>query len=245
MTEEAAEASRAVRTGSAVEEGLERLASCLALLVSDKGEADNAARAVGQTARRLGLSGGQLKAIFMAGVRAAGVQVAAASSPDGSDQAAALARVTDEAADLRRLLDRSDAELRSTQRRLAILDDVNEELRGALDRRQTGARVGRVAAAVVVAACLAAGGFAWFAPRWHLGDGIKQADLPLRRTAVVGASGAHVYRQLDPVGQPVTSLPPGARVPVNQLLWHGFGQWVETELDGRAAYVAATEVDLQ
>ena len=44
-------------------EDLERLANRMALLVSDDGEADNAGRAVGQLARRLGLSGGDLKAL--------------------------------------------------------------------------------------------------------------------------------------------------------------------------------------
>lgn len=54
------------------EEEIERLANRLAMLVSDDGEADNAGRAVGSLARRLGLTGGQLKAIFMAGAESAG-----------------------------------------------------------------------------------------------------------------------------------------------------------------------------
>ena len=48
-------------------EDIERLANRVAMLVSDDGEADNAGRAVGQLARRLGLSGGDLKAIVLAG----------------------------------------------------------------------------------------------------------------------------------------------------------------------------------
>jgi hypothetical protein len=48
-------------------EDVERLAARVAMLVSDDGEADNAGRAVGQLARRLGLSGGDLKAMLLAG----------------------------------------------------------------------------------------------------------------------------------------------------------------------------------
>ena len=48
-------------------EDIERLAARVAMLVSDDGEADNAGRAVGQLARRLGLSGGDLKAMLLAG----------------------------------------------------------------------------------------------------------------------------------------------------------------------------------
>jgi hypothetical protein len=50
-------------------EDIERLASRVAMLASEDGEADNAGRAVGQMARRLGLSGGDLKAMFLDGAR--------------------------------------------------------------------------------------------------------------------------------------------------------------------------------
>ena len=49
------------------QDDIERLAARVAMLVSDDGEAANAGRAVGQLARRLGLSGGDLKELFLTG----------------------------------------------------------------------------------------------------------------------------------------------------------------------------------
>ena len=58
------------------EDDIDGLANRLALLASGDGEADNAGRALGAMARRLGLTGGELKALFLDGARAGRVNVA-------------------------------------------------------------------------------------------------------------------------------------------------------------------------
>lgn len=208
-------------------EGLERLASRLAMLTSEPGEADNAGRAVGQLARQLGLSGGQLKAIFLAGACAEG-----------------------EAAELRRLLDRTDDELHAARRRLRLLEDENETLRETLDRTRTSRAVLRVAGVVGVLAVAAGGAVSWFGPPVRLpgdqalGDAVP-AGSALQRMAVAGQAGVTLLRAPDRASPEITHLPAGARLLVRRLLWHGLVQWAETEVDGQPAFAPALDLDLR
>ncbi len=221
-------------------EDLERLASRLALMTSEDGEAENAGRAVGQLARKLGLSGGQLKAIFLAGVRAAGVPL---PSPEPDPEA--VARLEREAEALRRLLDQSDHALRMADQRIAVLEAENERARDALDRARVTGRVWRVAGVVVLAAGLIGGGLAWFGPplRWRgpAVPGVAEEG----RMATVGRPGTTLLREPDVAAEVVGHLDAGARLPVRRLLWRGFAQWVETEIAGLPAYAPATEIDLR
>jgi hypothetical protein len=227
-----------------VMEDLERLASRLALLTSEDGEAENAGRAVGQLARRLGLSGGQLKAIFLAGVQAAGVPL---PRPEAARDDAALERAESEAAELRRLLDRSDSDLQLAHLRLSDAREENETLRDALDRHRSAAVVARVAAGGAAATWLEPN---WIAAPWRRADGSPPAgssptEASLGRMAMAGAQGTDLFARPDLAAAAVAHLPRGAPLPVRQLLWRGFSQWVETETMGRTAYAPAAQVDLR
>ena len=120
------------------DEEIERLANRLAMLVSDGGEADNAGRAVGALARRLGLSGGQLKAIFMAGADSAVAQTVR------------VRRVQREAARLRERLAEAEAAMATLQRERDSLLREAEQLQGELTVRRHGRRLRLLSAVAVV-----------------------------------------------------------------------------------------------
>lgn len=196
------------------------------MLVSDDGEADNAGRAVGQLARRLGLSGGDLKAWLLAGAEARG-------------------RSEGETAALRRALQTAEAAARAAERDRDVLVAENGALRVALYRRQARARGGRLLALAggALLLVLAAGGM-WFA-----------ADPPVRpdplarapagtRIALVRAGGATVHRVPDRAGEVLARLPAGSRLVVAGTEWRALMQWVRVEVDGRPGYVLPTEVEI-
>jgi hypothetical protein len=139
-------------------EEMERLASRLALLVSDSGEADNAGRAVGILARKLGLSGGDLKQIFLAGLRvdagASGVQ------GDASD----LAR---EAMALRRSIAAAEAAARDAGRERDALRAENDALQQALDNRRSFTQVAWALGTIFVCAVAVGAAMMFVGPSFH------------------------------------------------------------------------------
>ena len=223
-------------------EDLERLASRLAMLISEDGEAENAGRAVGQLSRRLGLTGGQLKAIFLAGIQAA--DGSAPLRPDAFDRES-VASAQSEIEELRGLLDRSDGERRRLAGRVAALEGDNEALREAADRARVTGRIMRVAGVVIVLAGLLGGGLAWVRPTLRMHNDTSPKAGPFQRLATAGPSGTTLFLQPE-VTSPVTGrLPARSPLPVRRLLWRGFTQWVETQAGGQVAYAPATEVDLR
>lgn len=227
---------------SVSDEEIERLASRLAMLVSDDGEADNAGRAVGTLARRLGLSGGQLKAIFLQGVAAGGLR--------GERQAEHAARIDvleREVTLLRDTLRKAEVATRALQRDRDSLRGQAEQLTSELDGRRA-ARRGRVA--VVLAAMLAVGGAVWLA---GFGPRLRVATDHTERTA----TGEAVYHYAftrddvtklhlapDAAAPVVATLAAGTRMSVRKMLWHNLEQWVEVEVKGVVGYVPSTVVDL-
>lgn len=215
------------------EEEIERLANRLAMLVSDDGEADNAGRAVGALARRLGLSGGQLKAIFMAGAESAAAQNVR------------VRRLEREIARLREKLEEAEAHALATEREAQSLRREAEELQAVLLARQQTRRLRSLAIAAL--AVMAVGGVALvaFGPKLRVGEEPKpQAGAPLYRTAVVHDRPAVLRRAPDPDSPDLATLAPGTRLAVHRLLWRNLMQWVEVEYLGQTGYVLSTEVDL-
>lgn len=220
-------------SGPAGEADLERLAARLAMLASDDGEADNAGRAVGAMARRLGLTGGDLKRIFLAG----------AASTLG---AAEHGRLEDEVSTLRRSLAQLDADAQHVAWERAELRVENGQLQVRLARLRARTRawgLAGIGGALVVALV---GVTVWIgqsrptaAPRM-----IQQA-AGFRRAAIVRPGGAMLFRAPERAGTPLASLPGGQLVQIRRLVWKDLFQWAEVEAPGGGiGYVLTTEIDL-
>lgn len=225
------------------EEEINRLANRLAMLVSDDGEADNAGRAVGTLARRLGISGGQLKAIFVAGMESAGAQSRRLAEQDARLQAMAA-----ELEQTRESLHRAEATARSAIRERDALRRESEQLQDTLDRRRTTVQV-RLVAAILVVAGLAGGG--WLAinrPALHLSGtaptSAPAADAPFYHTGVVHESNVALRTEPDASAPAIATLGEGTQVVVRRTLWHNLQQWVEVEYQGRDGYILSADVNL-
>ena len=109
----------------------ERLASRVALLASDSGEAEAAGRAVGQLAVRMGLTGGDLRAIVMRGV----------------------AETTDSQA--------LEEAYKAMRRELDKLLVEGAGLRQALGKARATAQIGRLLGILGLVAAVAGGAYAW------------------------------------------------------------------------------------
>lgn len=217
------------------EEEIERLANRLAMLVSDDGEADNAGRAVGALARRLGLTGGQLKAIFMAGADSAAAQTLRAK------------RLEQESARLRARLEEAEAAMAALQRERDSLLREATDLHAELLAGRQGRRMRWLAMAGLVLALAGAGALVFYGPNLFVGGmGLQPppAGAPSWHTAVVRDRPVVLRRDPDAAAPALATLDVGTRLTVVRLLWHNLTQWVEVEHDGQTGYVLSTQVDL-
>jgi hypothetical protein len=220
-------------SGPAGEADLERLAARLAMLASDDGEADNAGRAVGAMARRIGLTGGDLKRIFLAG---------AASVPGGAEHG----RLEGEVSTLRQNLAMLDADAQRAAWERDVLRAENERLHASLAGLRASVRSWGLAGVAIALVLLVVGATAWIgqshpaaAPR------VAQDAAGLRRAAIVRPGGALLFRAPDRAGEPLVSLPGGQLVQVRRLVWKDLFQWAEVEAPGGLiGYVLTTEIDL-
>ncbi len=222
-------------------EDLERLANRMALLVSDDGEADNAGRAVGQLARRLGLSGGDLKALVLAG---AGSGFRPGSSP-------ATLRLEQEIDALRQeLRDAREGERAAREDRDALVAE-NGAMRVAMYRRRAGAKMRNLLLGLgVIGVVAVAAGVVLLTPdpapvpmgvpMGGRGDG----TAPAARVAMVRGAGAVLYRGPDRSSEIIGRLGAGSRLLVQRTEWRSMMQWVQVEVEGRVGYVATTEVEI-
>lgn len=132
------------------EEDAERLASRLAMMVSEEGEAANAGRALSQMARRLGLTGGELKEMFLSG--AAGGRPARGETAFTGAPRDEVERLEQEIAMLRKGL----RMLEATQRDLLMERDALaaelEDYRGRTESARNSSRLRAVAAGVILLA---------------------------------------------------------------------------------------------
>jgi hypothetical protein len=234
--------------GDVSEEDVERLASRLAMVVSQDGEAENAGRAMGQLARRLGLTGGQLKEIFLAGAAVSGPDLGIASQLRGD-----VGRLESEVAVLRRGLQESDAKLRAAEReRYALQLDV-VALRNKLrrTRRVTWSWLA-IAGVVVAAGATVVTSLAVPLSTLQSLAGLTRPPVlsppdngaDIRRKAVVHAGHAPMFQQPDRNAPVMTTLPAGSPVVVRRLVWNMLMQWAEVEVGGRVGYVLTTDIDL-
>ena len=237
-------------------EDIERLANRVAMLVSDDGEADNAGRAVGQLARRLGLSGGDLKAIVLAG--------AGKSYRPGTS--AGLLKLEHEVDALRRELRAAQDAARMAQHDRDALVSENGEMRVAMYRQRAGARLWRLLLGLGLIGAVAVGAGVVLltpeagqgpvpkivtvpqivtGPQILTGPGMRgDGTAPVVRVAMVRGGGAVLYRDPDRTSPVVARLAAGSRVLVQGMPWRNLMQWAQVEVDGRPGYVAMTEVEV-
>jgi hypothetical protein len=227
------------------DEDLERLASRMAMLVSEAGEADNAGRAVAALARRLGLTGGQIKAFFLAGATE-GVRTIRPRA--NADSAAQIDRLERELSALRHGLKLTEVQVRNAQRERDALRAENSTLIDSLDRARSAEQVRKYVGAAAVAAAILGGVVLYVGPTLHPmnpgGVADRPAGSPFLRPGIVRANGAAVLRAPEPGAVLLTQLPPGTRVQVRQMLWRALIQWAEIEVGGVPGYVLSNEIDL-
>lgn len=211
---------------------LERLANRLALLASGDGEADNAGRAVGQMARRLGLSGGDLKQMFLAG--------ASAPAPKPTERGDTLTlrkEIRDLEAALRQALGERDA---------ARAELTNLKIGQYNTKAVQRGRLALFAASVPIGVLIVVG-VAMFGPDLSISRG-----QPESRPAITAGSSGTVrgkatllYREPDRVSKVLGTLAPGSQVSVRRLVWNLMSQWAEVESSAGTGYVAVTDIELR
>ena len=235
-------------------EDVERLGSRLAMVVSEDGEAENAGRALGQLARRLGLTGGQLKAMFVAGAN--GDVVDRPSRPKTSE----AERLEREIATLRHSLRLFEERAAIAEReRDALLDELSG-LRSKLFRTQANSRARTVLALAILAAAGLAGAVSYLmVPGGPIAMNVASvaADLaePMQapppvaassspHVALVRAARAPVFRQPDPSAPVLAVVPAGKALVVRRLLWNMMVQWAEIDIAGGGGYIAITDINM-
>lgn len=216
-------------------EDIERLASRLAMLASEDGEADNAGRAVGQLARRLGLTGGDLKEMFLSG---ASPTAAAARS-----RSAEVERLERQVSDLRRDLRNMEAAARSIQEERDELLTEKGELRVRLYRTHATTRARRIALVAGLGVALAVGGaIAYFGP--DMSGGRAGPAIPTRGIAIVRGTQVVLLRAPNRESPTLAQMPRGTRLVVRRVLWNMMTQWAEVEMGGLSGYVPTTELEM-
>lgn len=215
------------------------------MLVSEPGEADNAGRAVAALARRLGLSGGQLKAFFLAG---ASNSFRTRPSPRREiDSAGEVDRLERELSALRHSMKLTEVQVRNAQRERDALRQENGVLLDSLDQARSAGQVRKFVGAAAVAAAILGAVVIYVGPTLRpMADSGRErpAGSPFLRSAVIRGQSVVLMRTPDKAGQVVTQLPGGTRVQVRQVLFNALVQWSEIEVGGLSGFVQSTEIDL-
>lgn len=224
---------------------MERLANRLAMLASESGEADNAGRAVGALARKLGLSGGDLKEIFLSGVRPAPGIRASSKGRRPLEDAARLAR---ENSTLRHSLTLAEVAARNAQRERDALKAEVSALQVALDRRRTSEQVTRFVGGTIIAAALIGAILFFIGPTFNSPPDTRQtaqpSGSPFSRAGLVRSPGANVHDKPDPTAPIIATLPTGTHIAVKRLFWNALLQWAEVDVGGISGFIVTTDVDM-
>ena len=223
-------------------EDLELLGSRIAMLVSEPGEADNAGRAVATLARRLGLTGGQLKDFVITGA----MRGQPASRRSGGP---ALGELANELAELRHSLRLSETQARNAALERDALRAVNSDLRDALDRARTTGQVRQyigltaLAAAVVAVVLVLVGPDLRSLPNGPQRPAERPEGSPFTSQGLVHRGGTSLLKAPETGAEVLAQLQAGARVQVRQVLWRTMVQWLEVEVTGQVGYVLSTDID--
>ena len=230
---------------------MERLASRLAMIVSDDGEARNAGAAAAHLARRMGLTGGQLKAIVLSGAAHEGAGGPHADALRGAaDQATRADRLERETAGLRHSLYQLDVAVRRAQDEASLLRESGDDLQEKLDQANSALRVQQVVGVVVLAAAVIGVVVALVGPRLHpMGftrgpGGTEQAATASTQVALTRVPAAEMHREPDAASLLIARLPVGSRVVVHRLVWRTLSQWAEVEVGSNTGYVSVNELDM-
>ncbi len=215
------------------------------MLVSEPGEADNAGRAVATLARRLGLTGGQLKAIFLAG---AGTSLRASTvGRRDVDLSQEVDRLERELSAMRHSIKLTEVQARNAQRERDALRMENGVLLDQLDRSRSAGQVRKYIGGAALAAVVIGLAVVFLGPSLQPVVDAREsrpAGSPFLRSAVVRVSGASLHRAPETTSEVVTQLPGGTRVQVRQVVFRAMIQWSEIEVGGVSGFVQSTEIDL-
>ena len=217
------------------QDDIERLAARVAMLVSEDGEAANAGRAVGQLARRLGLSGGDLKELFLTGSLSGG-RKPAEPSVDAQQEIATLKR------NLRRL----EHVVHNLQEERDQLVAEAGSLRVGMYRARANRKL-RWMIGVMGVLVIAVGGWAIAYLDFDMAPRTPRRETALGQNAtvvVMRSVRGTLYSEPDKTSAPVSFVPAGTRLPLRRLVWNLMTQWAEVDLNGKTAYVPTTEIDL-
>ncbi len=196
------------------EDEAERLASRVALLASDSGEAEAAGRAVGQLAVRMGLTGGDLRDIVMRG--------------------------TAQSSDNRALEDAYRAMRR--ERDKLLLEGAG--LRQALTKARASAQMGRLLGILGLVVAIAGAAYVWLGSSPTPSGASITSDLASGVVGLVHVDSALVYARADRSAALVMALHSGDRVIVRRMVWNRLVQWAEIEVGGQVGYVPAADLHL-
>ena len=255
-------------------EDVERLASRLAMMVSEDGEAANAGRAVAQLARRLGLTGGELKEMFLHGAAGPSSPHPAPPRPApitgvSREEVEALER---ELATLRKGLRLMEANHRDLEYERDALFSELVALRTRAENARSASQLRYALIGVVVLALAGAGSVGFLMsvdepPRASASIAPARpamvvpgpaAQIPFsapapavadygpvtRRVGVVRNGRAVAHRAPDRNAAALATLQSGMPVVVRRVFFNAETQWAEVEVGSAIGYVLTTDIDL-
>ncbi len=235
------------------DDDIEGIANRLALLVSETGEADNAGRAVGALARRVGLSGGDLKAIFLAGanslVARAGIErVGERNGGERGIDPREMAAMARRISALRHSLTLAEVAIRNAERERDNLRLENETLQASLQRREFRGRAAQIAGGLLLTAIAA--GVVYVIAANAMRDipgalpAVAASAAQPSHLAVVREGGARVYAAPNKLADVLTTAPPGTHLNVRRLVVNVLLQWAEVDLNNTTGYVVTTDLSM-
>ncbi len=244
-------------------EDVERLASRLAMMVSEEGEAANAGRAVAQLARRLGLTGGELKEMFLYGAAGPAPPGPAPLSGVSREEVEALER---ELSTLRKGLRLMEANHRDLEYQRDALFSELAALRTKAENVRSASQLRYALIGVVVLALAGAGSVGFLMsvdepprmpasiaparPAMVVPGQVAQAPAPgdygpvTRRVGVIRIGRAVAHRAPDRNAAALATLQSGMPVVVRRVFFNAETQWAEVEVGSAIGYVLTTDIDL-
>ena len=244
---------------------IERLASRLAMMVSEEGEAANAGRAVAQLARRLGLTGGALKEMFLYGA------MPGVARPAPPPSTAELDKLEREVSVLRKSMRVLEANNRDLEHQREVMIRQIEGMRSRVATADSRSQIGFILFGVVLLAAAGAGAVSWLMA-------LRETDRPvpitavapssssiviagpdrsaintaetldygpvLRRVGVIRPGRAVARREPKEAAAALATLQEGAPVVVRRVFSIGRVQWAEVEIGSSFGFMVASEIDL-